>query len=148
MGYRKYRYRNTGDTIFKIFLLIIIIAGIFFGVKYKNEIKIFAISSYNKHIVNNSKILSLEDAEAFFYSNKDTFEQYIEEKPQNTLYINNNYISIIDRYDFGGNQIRAFRFQNKEDIGTEIIYSINDLQESSILKEVEKHWYVYNYVNN
>lgn len=141
------RYRNTNNTIFLLILLIFTIFGIIFGFKYKNEIKFFIDSNLSK-INNSENYLSLDDAERFFYDNKVNFEEFIEKNTQTTLYINGSYISIIDRFDFGGNKIRAFRFQNSGDIGTEIIYSNNDLQESSILRNIEKHWYVYNYVNN
>ena len=90
--------------------------------------------------------ISLDSAEKFFYDNKTTFEEFVKRNDKTNLHINDIYISIIDRFDFGGNRIRAFRFQTEGDIGTEIIYSENELQQSSILKLIEKHWYVYNYV--
>ena len=140
------RYRRSENTILLLVVLIIVILGIIFGFRYREELKVFIDSNLNK-ITKSEDYVSLDNAEEFFYRNKENFDKFISDNTQTTLYIDGNYISIIDRFDFGGNKIRAFRFQSKGDLGTEIIYSENELQESSILKNIEKHWYVYNYVN-
>ena len=110
------------------------------------EIKLFITDTYNEVTGKQYETISLESAERFFYNNKKTFEDASKTEVLEVLFVDNIYISIIDRYDFGGHIIRAFRFQTTGDMGTEIIYSEDELKESSLLKEVEKHWYVYNFV--
>lgn len=143
---RYHRYGYNDSNLGPFILLIIVIIAIILGFKYKTEIKLFLFDTYNQVTDSHRESISLESAERFFYNNKDTFEKASTTDTIEVLFVNDIYISIIDRYDFGGHIIRAFRFQTTGDMGTEIIYSKDELKETSLLKQIEKHWYVYNFV--
>ncbi len=149
---RRYRYKKSKNYIqnynspFPVFLLIIIICAIVFGFKYKTQIKLFIENTMVEITGKEYDSFSMEKAENFYFAHRDVFEKAATINDKKILLIDNIYISIIDRYDFGGHIIRAFRFQTTGDIGTEIVYSKDELRESSILKEIEKHWYVYTFV--
>ena len=143
---RYHRYGYNDSNLGPFILLIIVIIAIILGFKYKTEIKLFLFDTYNQVTDSHRESISLESAERFFYNNNDTFEKASTTDTIEVLFVNDIYISIIDRYDFGGHIIRAFRFQTTGDMGTEIIYSKDELKETSLLKQIEKHWYVYNFV--
>lgn len=153
------RYGRGNGYIIWILIAGLIVGFFLFGGDLRNQaisyvsLQIAQIKdSYLRGDANNNNV-SRESAEKIFYDNKEVFLQAVGEGVNttnlslNTSFSDHQYVSITKRYDFGGNKIIAFVFQNTGNMGTEIIYSPTELQTSSALKIMEKNWYTNVFIN-